>query len=141
MPPRKPVIHHLEWTHPLTGRRARLRITVTANYLQQGSTHLEIRSLRPRNTPHPLSPTGYRSHFIDAAELRATGGPVRFVRAWIEREATSPQFLREDLARRQGNLFEWAEAHAATVAVPKMARRPSAKSARRPARTPHRRPT
>lgn len=141
MPPRKPVTHDLEWTHPLTGQRAKLRITVTANYLERGSTHLEIRSLRPRHAPHPLSPTGYRSHFIDAAELRAAGGPVSFVRDWIKREATSPQFLREDLQRRQGNLFEWAQAHAATIAAPKSARRPSAKSARRPARAPHRRPT
>jgi hypothetical protein len=49
MPNRKPIHYDLEWTHPLTGARNKLRNAETADYLGEGNTHLEIRSLVPRN--------------------------------------------------------------------------------------------
>ena len=125
MPPRESITRHeISWTHPLTGKPAKLRLTVTENYLVEGSTHLEIRSPTPRQ-PHPLSQTGYLSHFIDAEELAGQGGPVAFVRAWIARELRNPQFLAQDLKQRQGSLFDWAEAQP-------VASRTNANAARRP---------
>ena len=124
----KPTHHDIDCTHPLTAKQSKLRITVTPDYLIQGTTHLEIRSTAPRDAPHPLSSTGYLSHFIDSAELAAAGGPIAFVNAWIKRELTSAKFLREDLKRRQGGLFEWADAREVTTMAP--GRRP-----RQPAKT------
>ena len=80
-----------------------------------------------RSSPHPLSPTGYRSHFIAADELKAQGGAVRFVTAWLAREAMARSFVAAEQKRLQGDLF------AAGTATP---RRPI--SASRPARSdPH----
>jgi len=44
--------------------------------------HLEI--LTEDKKPHPISKTGYRSHFIQRQEVEDMGGPVAFVTAWLE---------------------------------------------------------
>ena len=82
MTKRKPnnvTTHTVTWTHPITGKPRSLELTHTRDYLLAGNDHLEIRSIKPRDAPHPLSATGYLSHFVDAEELKAKGrrGPLR----------------------------------------------------------------
>lgn len=97
------------WTHPITGKPRHLELTHTRDYLHAGNDHLEIRSIKPRDAPHPLSATGYLSHFIDAGELKAKGGAVRFVTDWLSKEAKSRAFIAAEQKRLQGDLFSWAE--------------------------------
>jgi hypothetical protein len=66
--PAKVIIHTVTWTHPITGKPRSLELTDTRDCLHAGNDHLEIRSIKPRDAPHPLSATGYLSHFIDADE-------------------------------------------------------------------------
>lgn len=49
--------------------------------------------------------TGYRSHFLDAGELAAAGGPSAFVTAWNDREAQNKAWSKAEFAWRQGELF------------------------------------
>jgi len=46
------------------------------------TAHLEI--VTADRSPHPISETGYRSHFCPKAEVEEFGGPVAFVTAWLE---------------------------------------------------------
>lgn len=102
------ITHHtLTWTHPISGKPRSVELVHTRNYLNAGSDHLEIRSIRPRSAPHPLSPTGYRSHVVPAAELKAAGGAVQFVTQWLAREARSKDFVAAVKQRLQGDLFTW----------------------------------
>ena len=116
----KSTTHTVTWTHPITGKMRSLELTHTRDYLHPGSDHLKIRSIKPRDAPHPLSATGYLSHFIDAGELKARGGSVRFVTDWLAREARSRAFIAAEQKRLQGDLFSWAERH--TPSRPKPAR-------------------
>jgi len=97
--------HTVTWTHPITGKPHCLELTHTRDYINRGNEHLEIRSIKPRDAPHPLSATGYRSHFVDADELKATGGAVRFVTDWLAREARTKAFVAAEQKRLQGDLF------------------------------------
>ena len=47
------------------------------------TAHLEIVTLD--RTPHPITQTGYRSHFCPRELVEHAGGPVAFVTAWLER--------------------------------------------------------
>ncbi len=107
--PTKTTRRAVTWTHPISGKPRHLELTHTRDYLHAGNDHLEIRSIKPRDAPHPLSATGYLSHFIDAAELKARGGAVRFVTDWLATEARSRAFITAEQKRLQGDLFSWAE--------------------------------
>ena len=48
------------------------------------TAHLEI--VTSDRSPHPISETGYRSHFCPRALVDDAGGPVGFVTAWLERK-------------------------------------------------------
>jgi len=101
--------HTVTWTHPITGKPRSLDLVHTRDYLQHGNDHLEIRSIKPRDAPHPLSATGYLSHFVDARDLAAHGGAVRFVTAWLAREAKTRAFIAAEQKRLQGDLFATAD--------------------------------
>lgn len=47
----------------------------------QETAHLEIISVDCR--PHPISVTGYRSHFINLIQILDVGGPVAYVEGWL----------------------------------------------------------
>jgi hypothetical protein len=49
------------------------------------------------------------SHFVDADELKAKGGAVRFVTDWLATEAKSRAFVTAEQKRLQGDLFRWAD--------------------------------
>jgi hypothetical protein len=126
----------MTWQHPATGHAARLRVDHTRNYLVAGTDHIEIHVIAPKKAVIPLTDTGYRSHFIDRAQLREAGGVRRFVEQWLAAESRSKEWQKKDLARQQGNLFQWAEANGEVGA--KRASRPkktAATPSRKPART------
>jgi hypothetical protein len=129
MSKRKISKHIVHWTHPITGQPRSLELTHTRDYLHPYNDHLEIRSIKPRDAPHPLSQTGYFSHFIDADDLKVAGGAVRFVTDWLAREARSRPFISAEQKRLQGDLFTWADQ------VPSRPR-PSKRPGRRPSRHP-----
>ena len=114
----------------MTGKPRSIELIRTRDYLQQGSDHLEFRSIKPRNAPHPLSPTGYLSHFVLAAELKAAGGAVRFAQDWLAREAKSKDFVAAEQRRLQGDLFTWADRRPSRPAPSKAGRTRPARPSR-----------
>jgi hypothetical protein len=67
--------------------------------------HLEIESVDPAKAPLPMTETGYRSWFGAPADVDAEGGPVAFVRAWLDHDARSPAWRASQAERRQLTLF------------------------------------
>lgn len=51
-------------------------------WLGGDTAHLEITTTD--RSPHPISETGYRSHFCPCGQVEAAGGPVAFTTAWLE---------------------------------------------------------
>ena len=60
---------------------------------------LEIR--QPERKPLPFTETGYRSHFTTPEDIEAAGGPVEYVRAWLDTVAQSPEWKARQEAARQ----------------------------------------
>lgn len=102
------------WQHPANSRAVRLRVDHTRNYLVAGTDHIEIHVIAPKKAVIPLTDTGYRSHFIDGGQLKEAGGVRRFVEQWLATESHSKEWQKKELARQQGDLFQWAEANAET---------------------------
>lgn len=67
--------------------------------------HLEIDASDPDNEPLPLTQTGYRSHFTRPDIIEAAGGPVSFVREWLDEAAKNPEWIASVAARKQLSLF------------------------------------
>ena len=137
--PPKPLRYVTGWVDPFTGETHRLHIRHTRDYLAQDQDHIEIESAKgAARRSHPLSATGYLSHFMPALDLANAGGPVTFVDAWINRALASKEWRQTETKRRQGDLFQWADARDEIAANAKSARRrkpkPSAKSGRPVAR-------
>ena len=56
------------------------------DYVSKGWDHIELRVVAPTGAILPITETGYLSHFLTAADLKAAGGPKAFFQAWLERE-------------------------------------------------------
>ncbi len=67
--------------------------------------HLQVRAIDPASTPLPITETGYRSHFVCTDLVTENGGPVAFVRDWLDAEARSPAWRKRQEAARQLSLF------------------------------------
>jgi hypothetical protein len=67
------------------------------------SAHLAITAANRR--PLPFTETGYRSVFVDPADIDAAGGPVAYVTAWLDLAAQSPQWRTRAMAAEQLSLF------------------------------------
>ena len=68
--------------------------------------HLEIRSIAPEGVPLPITNTGYRSHFHPIGTVEAHGGDVvAQVSAWLDEEATKPEWRAYVNRSKQGELF------------------------------------
>ncbi len=68
--------------------------------------HLEIRSIYPPRAPLPFTATGYLSRFMQPGTIEAHGGDVvAQVTAWLDEEATKPDWRAYVEASRQGELF------------------------------------
>ena len=142
---RRKSIVFFEWRHPVTSQTIKIRITHARDYLVQGTDHIEIESVAPKRAPFPLTETGYLSHFIDWRQLKEAGGPQRFVERWLKRETQSKEWRKKDLARAQGDLFQWAEANAETAkrkpgSSSKTGKRPERRASQHRRRTPGRDP-
>ena len=71
-----------------------------------GMAHLTVQSITPEDAPLPITTTGYRSHFHPAGTIEAHGGDVvAQVVAWLDGEATKPDWKRYVEASRQLCLF------------------------------------
>lgn len=53
-------------------------------WLGGDTAHLEI--VTADRAAHPISDTGYRSHFCPRELVEEAGGPVAFVTAWLEQK-------------------------------------------------------
>src|SRR5262249_31803897 len=111
MRPRTGTRHHIDWINPYGGT-VRLRITHQRDYLATGDDHLAIESIEPAKAPLPITDTGYLSHFVRGDVLKEAGGRKRYGAEWLAREGWSKEWQKRDAARRQGDLFKWAEAQA-----------------------------
>lgn len=60
--------------------------------LGEDVAHLQVRSIYPTDAPLPITETGYRSHFIEAATVAAAGGPVAYVDVWLTAESQTPEW-------------------------------------------------
>lgn len=87
--------------HRLIWRDWTLTVRHTTNYLGFKEDHIEITVAKPKGAPIPITDTGYRSHFMQAADLKRAGGPVAFVTAWLEQEARTKAWARAELKWRQ----------------------------------------
>ena len=67
--------------------------------------HLTVEAVTPANVPLPISETGYRSYFTRPDLIEAEGGPVAFVRAWLDHEAQSDEWKQQQEKSRQLTLF------------------------------------
>jgi len=65
--------------------------------------HLEI--IADNRAVLPVTETGYRSHFVPREAVEALGGPVAYVRAWLDHEAQSSAWKAHRAASRQLSLF------------------------------------
>ena len=70
-----------------------------------GLTHLSIHVLEPSTSKLPITETGYRSHFISEVEVEELGGPLGYVRAWLDAEAATPEWRAAQQTAQQMSLF------------------------------------
>ena len=124
--------YEIDWRDPASGKAVRVRITHSRDYLGQGQDHIEVQSLTPAKAPLPITETGYRSHFISPLELINAGGPVTFVTAWLDREAKAKDWQKQVATRAQGDLFQWADAHAEVAPRKAKPKTPTGKPVRKP---------
>lgn len=68
--------HHLEW------KGQGITIRWAPNWSVGVISHLEIVTVDRK--AHPISETGYKSHFCPREQVEEMGGPVAFVTAWLE---------------------------------------------------------
>lgn len=67
--------------------------------------HLQVQTITPERSPLPITETGYRSHFVHPDDVAQLGGPVAYVRAWLDAEAAVPAWKTWLSASRQLSLF------------------------------------
>lgn len=67
--------------------------------------HLEIEAVRPERAVLPITETGYRSHFTSRTVVDDCGGPVAFVRQWLDAVAATPEWRAYVQRSRQMSLF------------------------------------
>jgi hypothetical protein len=89
-----------------TWRHVSCSVRHTPDYLSTGQSHLELRVVSPKGCPVPLTDTGYFSHFMPGELLEANGGPVAFLKAWLDRDAGSKKYKDAEYRWRQGDLFD-----------------------------------
>ncbi|MBS0278103.1 MAG: hypothetical protein JSR81_10805 [Proteobacteria bacterium] len=83
-----------------------LSVSCERNYATMtGLTHLSVHVLAPSTSKLPITGTGYRSHFLSEVEVEELGGPLGYVRAWLDAEAAAPEWREQQQAARQMALF------------------------------------
>ena len=92
-------------TQRFTWRGVEMTASHEPNYMSEGWSHIELRVVRPKGKPVPITNTGYLSHFLDEDDLKAAGGPAAFFLAWLEREAGSKAYKKALAKWAQLDLF------------------------------------
>lgn len=94
------VIETLDW------RGVLIEISYEPRYLGDDIyAHLALRSIQPDRAPLPMTDTGYKSHFIQQANVEELGGPTAYVLAWLEDAAKRKGWAEVEAAARQYTLF------------------------------------
>lgn len=65
--------------------------------------HLEVET--KNSVPLPITETGYRSHFSNAADVEDYGTPIEFVEAWLNETAKSKKWKKYMEQKNQLSLF------------------------------------
>ena len=91
--------------YPMTWRAIDILVVEDKDYIFPSTTHLEITSVLPANAPLPITRTGYRSHFLVDDILQDAGGALAYVITWLDREALSPSWQRDQTRSQQPSLF------------------------------------
>jgi hypothetical protein len=68
--------------HQLAWKGQGITIRWAPNWSVGVIAHLEI--VTADRKAHPISETGYKSHFCPREQVEEMGGPVAFVTAWLE---------------------------------------------------------
>lgn len=66
-------------------------------------SHLEI--ISDDRVPLPITKTGYKSHFILPERIAEIGSVTDYVLAWLDHEAQTESWKRQEEAARQLSLF------------------------------------
>lgn len=95
--------------HSITWQGILIEIRYEARWLGTtgpfSTAHLEVETLVPERAPLPITETGYRSHFTNADDIAADGGPIAFVIAWLDHAAQSQAWKDQTEKARQLTLF------------------------------------
>lgn len=70
-----------------------------------GMAHIEIESVEPARAVLPLTPTGYRSHFVPEPDVAEGGGVLNYVLEALDEAAANPAWKAQERAARQYSLF------------------------------------
>lgn len=98
-------------THWFNWRHLRCKVQETPHYLSNGWTMLQLEVVASRDTPCPITTTGYLAHFLDEADLAHAGGAVAFMTAWMNRDAATRRYQDADFRWRQWDLFDRPTEH------------------------------
>jgi hypothetical protein len=94
--------HELEWRGILIAvRYCPDWSEAHAQIMGRPVAHLEIETIEPAHAPLPLTSTGYRSHFVDAAEVAAAADPASYVLEALDMAAVDKSWQECELAARQ----------------------------------------
>lgn len=86
------------------GRSIRLSYSPRWSDTNHAIDHVEVQTLD--GNPLPITETGYRSHFFGPVEPALSLAEVQdMVIAWIDKDAASPTWKRQQLASQQLSLF------------------------------------
>jgi len=72
---------------------------------EAATAHLEVKRISPDWALVPITETGYRSHFLPRGTVEGVGGPVAYVKAWLDEASKSPDWKRREQQSRQLSLF------------------------------------
>ncbi len=64
-------------------------------YEEHPIAYLEVISIEPEKAPLPITRTGYVSRVVQGVHVEAEGGPVAYVRAWLEYKAAKSAKWRQ----------------------------------------------
>lgn len=98
-------VHALHW------RGVDIEITFEPNWLGIDRTadrciaHLTLTARKPERAPLPVTETGYLSHFIQPSEVEAAGGPIAYLKGWLDYMAQSRDWVAWEQQSRQLSLF------------------------------------
>jgi len=80
------VSYEPSWLAPEGGRQLTAR------------AHMELKVISPRGALIPVTDTGYRSHFLAPGVAESAGGPVAYVKAWLDEAAKCPAWQHKDFS-------------------------------------------